>query len=140
MAITWSARTVAAIIMGIVILTVSLYNVGQAFSDADEKAEEVDVRRMAQMIEVLDHRPGTVIEMSFPEEYSYIALEEDRIVLGEEDDELGHDILTANDIEPGEISDTRVVCFANDGSSLTLTEDCELPDMDPDDEPEEPVL
>ncbi len=133
MAFVWSARTVGALVIGITILSVSLFNIGQAFSNIDEESMEVDVRRVAQMVEVIDHRPGTTVEITFDESYSVVELAEDQVAIEYDGRRLSQDIRPFNDIETGSLSDTDTICLVNDGGSLSLTDGCGLQEGDGDD-------
>ncbi len=136
---TWSARNVAALVMGLAIISVSLYNVSQGFDDLEEQTIEVDTQRMAQMAEVMDHRPGAVVEMNFDEPYETVALAEDHVLLQRGENEEERDILMAHAVDPAELRDVASVCLVNNGDHLTLSQTCELPDMMPEPGPQEPM-
>lgn len=129
MVFIWSSKVVAALVMGMVILSVSLYMVAQAFEDIKQQRAEVDTRRVAQMAEVLDHKPGTVVQINFDATYGSVELTDDQVMVARTDGtESTRDINVHSDVGGGSVSDAEHVCVANDGGELTLSDSCDLPD------------
>lgn len=122
----WTARTIAATIIGLAIVGISVFGVIQGMNDIKEHRANTDIRRMAGMLEAVDHKPGTVVRLNFVPEYS-IDVAEDSITLRRDSIQpRQHKINLHNDISSGSLDGVSHVCIRNDGGQVEVSQNCDL--------------
>lgn len=121
----WTARTIAAVIIGLTILGVSVFGVTQGLESIKEHRANADTRRVAGMLEAVDHKPGTVARLNFVQDYA-IEIADGRLTM-----QAGsvparrHKINLHNDISTGGSLDSMgYVCIKNTGDQLEVSSDC----------------
>lgn len=115
---------VAALIMAAVVIGVAAANVLTGFSSLEMKRAEVDANRLAQALEVADHRPGIIVRLNFDADYQRVELNETHVTLTIHDEPEFQDIFLSSTIAPRQVADTDHVCVTNDGTKATITLSC----------------
>lgn len=80
------------------------------------------------MVEVMDHRPGTMVNMTFDNTYSEVALEADQVSIQHNGNTLTRSIKPSNRVEISSLANVDTICLANNGDALSLTAECEMPE------------
>lgn len=122
----WTARNIAAMLIGVTLLGIALYGVFQGLDNVTEHRSATDTRRVAGMLEAVDHKPGTVVRLNFAAKYT-VELAEDSVTVRGSSSPKRQIIHLHSDVSTGTISDTTYVCVRNDAGTVSLSEDCSLP-------------
>lgn len=120
-----TARFVAAILIGMTILGVSIVGVMQGFDNIETTRSVADARRVAGMLEAVDHKPGTVARLNFVQPYS-ITLEEGSVTLRGDVLPVRKNINLHSDVSSEELNMVQHVCISNDGEGVELSQNCGL--------------
>ncbi len=123
----WTARTVAATVIGLTILGIAIVGVMQGMTSINENRADTDIRRLSSMLETVDHKPGTVVRLNFVPDYT-IELDAGSVTLRRDSISPRQRVINLHsDVSETTIENAGHLCILNDGDALEASQDCELP-------------
>lgn len=124
----WTAREIAAVIIGLTILAISITGVFGGMNSISGERASTDIRRISSTLESVDQKPGTVVRLNFATEYS-IEVESDGILLHHPSaPSRRRDASLLSDVSTGDLDGVDHICVRNDGDTLKISQDCSLPE------------
>jgi hypothetical protein len=125
----WTARMIAAVLIGLTVLGVSVFGVMQGLDSIREGRANADARRIASTLEAMDHKPGAVARLNFVQDYAIEVVEGAFTIQSGSIAPRRHKINLNDDVVmTGSMDAVSYVCIRNTGSRVELSSDCSLPD------------
>lgn len=113
----------AAGVLVITVLTTSIASARNAQDLNTQTNADIDSRRIAQAIEVIDQKDRAEVQLYLAEQYPTVSVEEGLVTIETSDEELTHVISLYSDIDAAEIDGTDRICLVQDGG-LAVSESC----------------
>lgn len=111
---------------GVIVITVLSTSIVSAQNAQDLNTQtnaDIDARRIAQAIEVIDQKDHAEVQLYLAEQYSSVEVDEDLVTISTTDQELTHVISLTSDIDTGSVSGTDRICLIQDGG-LSVDDAC----------------
>lgn len=105
----------AAGVLVITVLSTSLVSAENAQDLNTQTNADIDSRRIAQAIEVIDQKDQAEVQLYLAEQYAAVSIAEDVVTIETSEEEMTHRISLYSDIDGAEISGTDRICIVQDG-------------------------
>lgn len=128
-AVLFLSENVAAMVGAILLLTVALQLVTAADEITKERRAQVDARRIAQMLEIVDHEPAMISNVTFTVTYDSIEFSGDELRVTRGDIIIAHPVNIHSPSSDTTVSDAGYICIGNDGSEVFLGQECGIEEV-----------
>lgn len=124
---TLLSRHIVSFALFILMFSIAFMMITTAAENMEKNRAEVDARRVAGVLEIVDQKPNTFAQMRFDGPYDKISFSGDTLVMnrGKAKTEIAYNV--ASDLPDASLSKVTQLCIMNNGESLYVAKACDNP-------------
>lgn len=118
-------KFIGAGLIAIAFVSIAFNNVASTQDLNAQVNADIDSRRLAQAMEVVDHKDRAQVQLTFGVEYDTIEISGQQVVFREGEEEIGHLIFLNTSVEEQTLTRTQTVCLIKE-DTIRINGTCPL--------------